>query len=324
VTFVFDHVRFAALGLASTGVLTGLVACGGATGPDRGSCDAATGCASSDSGAGPMDAAPDVVGDDSGDAASESSSPVDAQSDRAEAGLGPGQCPSGAGPNMAVFSGPDASTLCIDETEVTVAQYVAFVATDAGTSAQPPSCSGNTSFAPTVGAMCPATIDDPSQRPDYPVSCVDWCDAFAYCAWAGKHLCPSISGGPINVTLPPSDTPVSYYACTNAGSTAYAYGSSYQLGACNDSSYAPMDAGAVPVGSDNACHGVAAGALARVFDVTGNVAEFQDNACSGGCLVLGSSYLDVQPSCVDGMTSPIQVPAEFASPFIGFRCCDVH
>src|SRR5260370_40886093 len=33
----------------------------------------------------------------------------------------------------------------------------------------------------------------------WPRTSVDWCDALAYCTWAGKHLCGKIGGGPIPV-----------------------------------------------------------------------------------------------------------------------------
>jgi hypothetical protein len=226
---------------------------------------------------------------------------------------------------MHAIAGPDASTICVDSTEVTNAQYAQFLMADAGLNTQPSTCSSNTSFAPGVNSACPSNIDDPVTRGSYPVSCVDWCDAFAFCAWAGKHLCANVHGAPINVTLPPSDTPVSYYACTNGRTTAYEYGNAYVSGVCNDSFFNPAMHGVIPVASDTKCHGVS-GPYAQTFDLTGNVAEFQDNGCTsgGGCLALGSTYVDAEPGCFDTMMSPIIVGPTIFSPILGFRCCDVH
>jgi hypothetical protein len=88
-------------------------------------------------------------------------------------------------------------THCIDSTEVTNTAYEAFVATipgDAGAvdaSTQPSFCSWNTDLnhidtfydrtAPTYGQL--------------PVNGVDWCDAYAFCRWAGKRLCGGRDGG---------------------------------------------------------------------------------------------------------------------------------
>jgi formylglycine-generating enzyme required for sulfatase activity len=60
----------------------------------------------------------------------------------------------------------------IDATEVTQSQYAACVAATACT-------------VPKNGMSC---TYDPINLASYPVGCVDWSQATAYCAWAGKHL----------------------------------------------------------------------------------------------------------------------------------------
>jgi formylglycine-generating enzyme required for sulfatase activity len=132
-------------------------------------------------------AMPDDAGDGSADA---SPSQVDpgARADAASDGGATPQCPAPAGrPGVRVSA--EAGTWCIDSTEVTRADYGVFVAsTDPGSSPQPSFCSWNGSFIPQEG-----WTDSPHD--DRPVTKVSWCDAYMYCAWAGKRLCGEPSDG---------------------------------------------------------------------------------------------------------------------------------
>lgn len=73
-----------------------------------------------------------------------------------------------------------AGAYCMDATEVTNADYAAFLAANPPTSGQVAWCAWNTSYLPPFG--WPAT-----GKENHPVVRVDWCDARAYCKWAGKR-----------------------------------------------------------------------------------------------------------------------------------------
>jgi len=86
------------------------------------------------------------------------------------------RCPSGHGPVMVRVG-----TFCIDSTEVTSEQYNDFLlAGPAALAPQPAECSWNVSYLPGGG-----WVFDPSQ-PTLPIANVDWCDAYAFCRWAGS------------------------------------------------------------------------------------------------------------------------------------------
>ena len=89
------------------------------------------------------------------------------------------------------------------------------VATGPSTAGQPSFCAWNTDFTPSA-AWPPA----PTQA-NHPVVWVDWCDAFAYCAGAGKRLC-----GPLSWRDRPD------FTCFQAGSetAAIARGVATELG----------------------------------------------------------------------------------------------
>jgi formylglycine-generating enzyme required for sulfatase activity len=213
-------------------------------------------------------------------------------------------------------------TWSIDETEVTNAQYAAFLAAKAGsTSGQPAYCAWNTSFAPASGWPAAAA------KCDFPVVQVDWCDARAYCAWAGKRLCGNPTGGPtaFDGSNPISATTSQWYAaCSVGGIGKYPYGDLWMSGICVDNAYDPSPADATTrVGTAAACHGVA-GAYASILDMVGNVREWEDD-CDGtkdggdNCRVRGGAFND--PSDKATCLAANAVHRDTKADNIGFRCC---
>ncbi|HEY2367131.1 MAG TPA: SUMF1/EgtB/PvdO family nonheme iron enzyme, partial [Polyangiaceae bacterium] len=108
-------------------------------------------------------------------------------------------CPSLHGPEM-VHVPSNGQGFCIDGTEVTTTQYAEFVTAVAkgATIATPSSgvCQWNASIAPLSStSYCNSDTNDESAHPNRPVSCVDWCDAYAFCEWRHAHLCGKMGGG---------------------------------------------------------------------------------------------------------------------------------
>lgn len=244
--------------------------------------------------------------------------PTDADA-TTEAAVGPNGCPLGRGPTMVAVPAIDGGTFCIDSTEVTNAQYGAFLAdVDGGTVSQPSSCQWNASFVPDQ-ADCPNTPYDPIHRADYPVACVNWCDAHAFCQWAGKGLCNN-DGTSDNGWQ---------RACSSGEQHAFVYGDKYQTGRCIDGTY---DASR-PVGSAGGCQSPDP-SYAGVFDLIGNIGEWSSYCVSGTmldaseteCLVSGGAAKEgFDFSCLadGGFTNP---PGEWgfqvdSFDYLGFRCC---
>jgi len=249
-------------------------------------------------------------------------------------GSGGTTCPVNlSGPPMIDIPKPGGGIYCMDRTEVTNEDYAAFLAANVVTSGQAPECTWNDSYAPDTTIACTTTQGayDPVGRPRMPVSCVDWCDAKRYCAWTGKRLCGAIGGGP----NPPAsyidpNTDQWYRACSKAGTLKFPYGNTYQPTYCagldNSGTHPSQVANAV------ACIGGYAG----VYDLSGNVAEWEDS-CSGvsgandNCLTRGGSIQSVEtvaPSllCNDSTLSdatPMPANAKRSSKdeMVGLRCC---
>jgi len=150
-------------------------------------------------------------------------------------------------------------------------------------------CAANATFAPDTAGAC--TQYDPISKPKVPVACIDWCDAQAYCAWAGKHLCGKIGGGS-NALADFANAAKSewYAACSKGGQLNFPYGNSYDPSACVGVDNSATRATAVPTAT---CQGGYDG----VFDLSGNVSEWEDSCTDtkglgDQCVYRGGSWVD--------------------------------
>ena len=124
----------------------------------------------------------------------------------------------------------------IDATEVTRAQYGAWLATNPSpTSSSDPDCVNNITYEPEDAwpeRGCTPNEWTPGERGDHPAVCVGWCDAHDYCASVGKRLCGAIGGGP-NAYGDLSDPNKSawFAACASGGVNSLPYGDTFDSAA---------------------------------------------------------------------------------------------
>jgi formylglycine-generating enzyme required for sulfatase activity len=210
---------------------------------------------------------------------------------------------------------------CIDSTEVTNAQYQEFLAAASPKSvALPAACSGQMDFLPRDGNGN-AVPFQPGQQ-DFPVVQVDWCDAYAFCEWAGKRLCGQIGGG----ALAPGNTETNptlaqwYDACSNGGALAYPYGNTYSRTTCGGGGAgAGSDIG--PVQVRPGC----VGGYPGIYDMSGSVWEWNDvceDATPGGsCHVYGGAF-DSLMSTELACKGERNWTRTAGAGNIGIRCCE--
>jgi formylglycine-generating enzyme required for sulfatase activity len=196
---------------------------------------------------------------------------------------------------------------CIDSTEVTNADYDAFLKATGGKpdggapdGGMPAICGGGAylTFDRKLAGTVPA---------NHPVDRVTWCDALAYCAWAGKRLCGKLDDRD-------AGTGEFYRACSNDGERVYPYGDTYDASACNTYDFCGS------AGSRDAGEGCE-GALPGLFHMSGNVAEWIDSCFGAGCTSAGGYYgsFPFETRCTS--TSPDYAAATQAYIGVGFRCC---
>jgi len=208
-----------------------------------------------------------------------------------EPGVIPG-CPDGAGPRMALID-PEVdgeAPFCIDTTEVTNADYRAFLEAG-GPRATRTDCDDDMIRTPDDWPP------DPS-RDAYPVTGVDFCDAAAYCEWAGKRLCGRVDGTPFRGVDESGERDPSVAEWTNACDGTFEP-------ACPEDDEDDI----APVGSNPCCssHGV--------FDLAGNAREWVDNCSSGTFFSRCAVHDERTCTSLDSERRP------FSSGRLSFRCC---
>ena len=252
------------------------------------------------------------------------------------------------GPPLALLPAAYGAPYCMDVRETTRAEYDAFVAAKVGTANQPPECGWNTQLTPTL--YDPETDDTPpsgpwcdvkdwsGMLPDAAVGCVDFCDAVAFCQWAGKRLCGRVGGskkwgtihdaGVTSVgdwdtfvkTIPTSLESEFASACTQGGKTKFGYGDQYQPGLCIDEAW--LGGGkslSVTELDKRQCHGTIP-PFVSVYDLSGSVAEWQ-NLCwmkQESCVVSGTTSASADKPCNEFIGSS---GMRDVGRGMGIRCC---
>jgi len=227
---------------------------------------------------------------------------------------------------------PDGTCYWIDKTEVTVEQYSAFLTKHAQPTAWDSTCSWKTEpsdpMHATTDDTCVASTSSESEpfRATKPIRCIDWCDARAFCNWAGGDLCGgTINGGAVE----PQDLPDEWGEACSADGLPYVNGAMPVLGLCNSGVPAGQclqllkqyDCGAVDVSLLSGCVGPSG-----TVDMIGNVAEwviscgYSDGGPDTLCQYRGGSFVDtLDAATCYGLES---APRVTRARTIGLRCCN--
>lgn len=179
---------------------------------------------------------------------------------------------------------PQRTKYCIDRAEVTLGQYRAFVAEMSGKTDQQEmtDCKEtNLSFIPNQladdnGQPRPCGshyLESPDANPEHSMGCVDYCDAIAFCKWAGKTLCGLHVGQPMNIeSATDSSKSLWYNVCSQGGTQKYAYGDIAKFDMCPWINGPSTDS--VPP-SNESCGSVGQATELPVLDMTSGMAELE-------------------------------------------------
>jgi hypothetical protein len=230
--------------------------------------------------------------------------------------------------DMAAADRPNgAGKYCVDRFEVTRDAYNAFVAAcDGGQCAalRPAYCNFDTSFDPidNDGGGCPPGDTSNGQLP---IVCIDWCDAYVFCARQGKRLCNRYgeASTPYSALTNPAQSEW-FNACSLAGNYDYPYGAqtgnTWDPSRCNGQD----GDGGVPPGPVAVGTTQCAGAFPGLLDLSGNVAEWEsscntDLGPNDRCRVRGGGFDRDSNGMKCG--ADLDFARSAADPTVGLRCC---
>jgi len=247
-------------------------------------------------------------------------------------------CPQGIpGAKMVLISVGDGEAYCMDERETVYAEYKEFLhAKGEDTTGQPAQCDWNDSFVPDLSENSLDCLPEHWQidtEPNRAVNCVDVCDAWSYCRWAGKRMCGVRGGDPAKLNVFGDDevgqigTSIEsewFNVCSQGGKTKYPYGDTYEPGICIDESKVQASGdGVLEVRdeSDSDCHG-AISPYCDVSNMSGSISEWVNICRNSGCVVQGGHYSKVAGpeslACAESLGVAATPSQNFAR---GIRCC---
>jgi len=233
------------------------------------------------------------------------------------------------GPSLVLIAGKN-GPFCIDSTEVSRKHYAAFLeAKKDDLKGQPDICEFNKTFDPVIDH--PDSSGDCKEqenylapkKPENPITCVNWCQAQAYCAWAGKRLCGRLDG--VNMVKVDKD-PEKYedtewsYVCSQGGTTKFAYGDVFEENRCRWTNELKDISGNFPVSEKTECRGQA-NPWSEVMNLGGGAFEW-----GGSCLEYNKDiscqvHRHITPERLDSCDHVSIMSLNITSPDLGFRCC---
>lgn len=222
----------------------------------------------------------------------------------------------GSGPFSDVPTWVSVRPFLLDATEVTVAAYGACVQAGRCAPAAAKPGGGGRPRKTKVWSSCNA---DRADRAGHPVNCVEWGQAVAYCAWAGKRL--------------PTEEEWEWAARNGRGATPYPWGDAAPGVRPCWSGAAPRTGGAggePPAGTCPAGGSDGDVSAAGVKDLAGNVSEWTasqtvvgtDSVGRGGTpvkVLRGGAWPDLDAAAVSVAARAAELP-DLRDARLGFRC----